>query len=363
MMRYRLLGSSGLRVSELCLGTMTFGEEWQFGASLEVSRAIFDAFCAAGGNFIDTANTYTYGTSEKLVGEFIASERDYFVVSTKYSLSTRANNPNGGGNHRKSLMRAIDDSLRRLNTDRIDVYWLHAWDALTPADEVMRGLDDLVRAGKVLYVGISNTPAWCVAQANTLADLRGWTKFVGYQTEYSLIERTAERDIIPMAHALGLGLLAWAPLAGGVLSGKYVLSGDEVRIGDTKRGDWLNGERLNRRSLQIAASLAQIAESIDRPPSQVALNWLRQRTGGVIPIVAARTQLQMEQNLGCLNFEIDAPRLKQLDEASEIDLGFPHHFLAQTPLQSALFGTQQSLFDVPAPPSLRPHLSLAHIST
>jgi aryl-alcohol dehydrogenase-like predicted oxidoreductase len=363
MMRYRLLGSSGLRVSELCLGTMTFGEEWQFGASLDVSRAIFDAFCAAGGNFIDTANTYTYGTSEKLVGEFIASERDYFVVSTKYSLSTRADNPNGGGNHRKSLMQAVDESLRRLKTDRIDVYWLHAWDSLTPADEVMRGLDDLVRAGKVLYAGISNTPAWRVAQANTLADLRGWTKFVGYQAEYSLIERTAERDIVPMAHALGIGVLAWAPLAGGVLSGKYVLSGDEVRIGDSKRGDWLNGERLTRRSLQIATSVAQIAESIDRPPSQVALNWLRQRTGGVIPIVAARTRLQMEQNLGCLNFEIDAPRLKQLDDASGFDLGFPHHFLAQTPLQSALFGTRQSQLDVPVHPSLRPHLSQARIST
>ncbi len=356
-MRYRLLGESGLRVSELCLGTMTFGEDWNFGASAEESRAIFDAFCSAGGNFIDTANTYTQGTSEKLVGEFIASERDYFVVSTKYSLSTRPDSPNGGGNHRKSLMQAVHHSLKRLNTDYIDVYWLHAWDSLTPVDEVMHGLDDLVRAGKVLYVGVSNTPAWRAAQAHTLANLRGWAKFVGYQAEYSLIDRTAERDVVPMASALGLGLLAWAPLAGGVLSGKYLLTGDEVHIGDSKRGEWLNAERLTRRSLKIAASVAQVAQLLDRSPSQVALNWLRQRPSGVIPMVAGRTLQQMEQNLKCVDFEIDDSLLKQLDAASEIELGFPHHFLAQAPLLNALFGSRQHLLDVPALPSLRPNLN------
>ncbi len=211
MMRYRLLGRSGLRVSELCLGTMTFGEDWQFGASKDESRAIFDAFCSAGGNFINTADAYTYGTSEELVGEFIAAERDRFVVSTKYSLSTRPDDPNGGGNHRKNMFRAVEQSLGRLKTDFINVYWLHAWDSVTPVEEVMRGLEDLVRSGKVLYVGVSDTPAWVVSQANTLAELRGWTKFIGLQTEYSLIERTAERELLPMARALGVGVLAWAP--------------------------------------------------------------------------------------------------------------------------------------------------------
>jgi aryl-alcohol dehydrogenase-like predicted oxidoreductase len=220
-MRYKLLGKSGLRVSELCLGTMTFGEVWGWGASQSESHKIFDGFVEAGGNFLDTANNYTDGTSERYVGECIASDREHFVVATKYTLSMRKDDPNASGNQRKNMVQALEASLKRLNTNYIDLYWVHAWDFLTPVEEVMRGLDDLVRAGKVLYVGISDTPAWVVAQANTLAVWRGWTPFVGVQIEYSLLQREPERDLLPMAQAFDLAVLAWSPLAGGLLSGKY----------------------------------------------------------------------------------------------------------------------------------------------
>jgi aryl-alcohol dehydrogenase-like predicted oxidoreductase len=324
---------------------MTFGEDWYFGASREESHAIFTAFCAAGGNFIDTANSYTYGTSEKLVGEFIATERQHFVVSTKYSLSTQPDDPNACGNHRKNMLHAVEGSLKRMNLEFIDVFWLHAWDSVTPIYEVMRGLDDLVHSGKVLYLGISDTPAWVVSQANMLAELRGWSKFIGLQAEYNLIERTAERDLLPMAQALNLGVLAWAPLAGGVLTGKYVVEENGLRIEDSKRGDWLNAERLTPRSLRIAAKLAQVARECERSPAQVALNWLRRQPGTPIPIIAGRTLAQMEQNLGCLGFEIEKSQLDELTAESAISLGFPHRFLAYEPLRQALFGNKRDLFD------------------
>src|SRR5262245_4943553 len=211
-MRYKLLGNSGLRVSELCLGGMTLGEDWGWGASHAEAKAIFDAFTAAGGNFIDTANIYTNGTSERFLRELIAAERDHFVVATKYMGSMRRGDPNAGGSQRKNLVQSLDASLKRLGTDRIDLYWVHLWDFLTPVDEVMRALDDQVCAGKVLYVGVSDAPAWIVAQANTLASCRGWTPFVGLQVEYSLIERTVERELLPMAQSLGIGVTAWSPL-------------------------------------------------------------------------------------------------------------------------------------------------------
>lgn len=338
-MRYRLLGASGLRVSELCLGTMTFGEEWTFGASAQTSRAMFDTFCDAGGTFVDTANTYTYGTSERLVGEFVASDREHFVVSTKYSLSTRPDDPHGGANSRKTMIRSLEDSLRQLHTDFVDLFWVHAWDGETPVQEVLRALDDLVRAGKVRYVGVSNTPAWVVAQGMTLAELRGWSSFVGLQTEYSLIERTSDRDLLPMARALGLGVLAWAPLGGGVLTGKYVLEGDTVSVGDTLRGAWLNGERLTREALGVATELVKVAQEVGRPPAQVALSWLRQQPDCLIPIVSGRSLEQLAQNLGCLDFELDAAHQQLLDTTSRPSLGVPHRLLASEPLQAAMFGT------------------------
>ncbi|MDJ0854760.1 MAG: aldo/keto reductase, partial [Desulfobacterales bacterium] len=211
-MRYRLLGHSGLRVSELCLGAMTFGDDRGWGASPAESRRIFDAFAEAGGNFIDTADIYTAGTSEKLVGEFVAGDRERFVLATKYSNSAPVGDPNAAGNHRKNMVQSLEASLKRMQLDYIDLYWLHAWDFMTPVEEVMRAFDDLVRAGKILYAGISDTPAWIVSRADALADFRGWSRFVAIQVEYSLVERTVERELLPMAKALDLGVTAWSPL-------------------------------------------------------------------------------------------------------------------------------------------------------
>src|SRR6202522_1317386 len=221
-MKHRLLGKSGLRISEASLGTMTFGDEWGWGSPKAESQKVYEAYREAGGNFIDTANFYTGGTSEKFLGEFMQGHRDSVVLATKYSNASPGNDPNAAGNHRKSMVQALEASLKRLKTDYIDLYWLHLWDQITPIEEVMRAFDDLVRQGKILYAGVSDMPAWVVAKANTLADLRGWTSFVGLQIEYSLIERTPERDLLPMAADLGLGVTAWSPLAGGILTGKQL---------------------------------------------------------------------------------------------------------------------------------------------
>src|SRR6201984_1375735 len=239
-MRYRLLGKSGLRVSELCLGTMTFGEDWGWGSSKEESRKLYDTFLEAGGNFIDTANVYTNGTSERLLGEFMHGHRERLVLATKYTNAAPGTDPNAAGNQRKSIVQAVEASLKRLQTDYIDLYWLHIWDQITPVEEVMRAFDDLVRQGKVLYVGVSDAPAWWIAQAHTIAEFRGWSPFVGLQIEYSLIERTVERELIPVAKALGLTVTAWSPLAGGVLTGKYA-SGDagDARYSNEMMKGWL----------------------------------------------------------------------------------------------------------------------------
>jgi aryl-alcohol dehydrogenase-like predicted oxidoreductase len=328
-MRYKLLGKSGLRVSELCLGTMTFGDDWGWGAPQDDSRRMFDAFAeGADGNFIDTANNYTNGTSEKFVGEFVKSDRDHFVIATKYTLNERPGDPNYGGNHRKNMMRSIEGSLQRLGTDHIDLLYLHMWDAMTPVEEVMRALDDLVRAGKVLYVGISDTPAWVVSQANVLADLRGWSRFVAYQGEYSLASRAPERDILPMAQAMDMSFMAWGILEGGELTGKYNLHTD-----DPKRS-----KDTSERIKAIASVLMDVAREIGRTPSQVAINWVRQRPYRMIPILGARTEKQLKDNLGCLDFELTEEQVNCLNEASPIDLGFPHSFLGSDHVQGLIFG-------------------------
>lgn len=343
-MRYKLLGKSGLRVSELSLGTMTFGEEWGWGASKEESRKIFDLFAEAGGNFIDTANRYTDGTSEKYVGEFIASERERFVLATKYSLFMRQGDVNSSGNHRKNMVQALEASLKRLNTDYIDLYWVHIWDFTTPVEEVMRALDDVVRAGKVLYVGISDTPAWIVSQANTLASLRGWTPFVGMQIEYNLAARDPERDLLPMAHALDIGVTAWAPMAGGLLAGKYNKNAQN-RSSDTNRLENPGMEgRLSARNLRIAEEVQSVAREIGCTPSQVALNWLRQQKKGVIiPIVGARKASQIQENLGCLEYTLTEQQLQRLDEISKIELGFPHDFWSS--VKDMVYGGTYSSID------------------
>ena len=327
-MRYKLLGKSGLRVSELCMGTMTFGDVWGWGAPKEESRKIFDAFAAAGGNFIDTANNYTNGTSEKFVGEFVRSDRDHFVIATKYTLTERKADPNFGGNHRKNLRRSVEGSLQRLGTDHIDLLWLHMWDGMTPVEEVMRSLDDLVRTGTVLYAGISDTPAWVVSQANMLADLRGWSRFVAYQGEYSLASRAPERDILPMTEATDMTFLAWGALEGGELTGKYnAPTGEPKRSTDT-----------NDRIKSIASVLMNVAQEIERTPSQIAINWTRQQPFHMIPILGARTAKQLKDNLGCLDFELTAEQIQRLNEASPIDLGFPHSFLGSDHVHGLIFG-------------------------
>jgi len=340
-MRYKLFGRTGLRVSELCLGTMTFGAEWGWGADQAESRRMFDRFAAAGGNFIDTANHYTAGTSEQYVGECIHSERHRYVVATKYTLSARPEDPNAGGNQRKSLVQALEGSLRRLGTDYLDVYWVHAWDFLTPAEEIMRALDDLVRAGKVLYVGVSDAPAWAVARANTLAELRGWTAFAGLQIQYSLVERTPERELLPMAAALDLAVAAWSPLGGGVLAGKYRQG--EPRPKDTRfsEGGW-GDAFLTDRNLAIAREVAAVARELGRTPSQVALAWLLRRGPNVvIPIIGGRSLAQIEDNLGCLGLELDPAQLDRLEAASAVPLGFPHDFLAMPMIRQMVHGTAE----------------------
>lgn len=342
-MRYKLLGKSGLRVSELCLGTMTFGDAWKdwgLATSKDESRKIFDGFAQAGGNFIDTANKYNEGGSERLLGEFLESDRDHFVVATKYTLFTREGDPNACGNHRKNMVRALEASLKRLKTDYIDLYWVHAWDFMTPVEEVMRGLDDMVRAGKVLYVGISDTPAWIVAQANTLAQIQGWSPFVGLQIEYSLAQREPERDLIPMARAFDLAVTAWGPLAGGILSGKYAKTAKP----DTAR---YSGESNppDERKLQIGETVMKLADEIGRPASQVALNWLRQRQALIIPIIGARRAAQIQDNLKCLDWQLTGEQIARLDEATKIELGFPHDFLANESVRQIVFGGTHAAID------------------
>jgi aryl-alcohol dehydrogenase-like predicted oxidoreductase len=324
-MRYKLLGHSGLRVSEFALGTMTFGEEWGFGASREESRKQFDLFAEAGGNFIDTANRYTEGTSERIVGEYIAADRDHWVLATKYTLFDRTGDPNFAGNHRKNMQRSVEASLKRLNTDTIDLLWLHAWDATTPVDEVLRGLDDLIRAGKVGYIGISDTPAWVISRANTLAELRGWSRFAALQVEYSLVERTPERDLLPMAAALDLAVTAWGALARGVLTGKYrAAAPDEPR---RQTGD------IPPHHLAIADEVVRIAALIGRTPAQVALAWTRAHhdahTAPMIPILGARRTEQLADNLAAADLVLDGEHVAALDAISAISPGFPHEFLSR----------------------------------
>jgi len=325
-MRYRLLGNTGLRVSELCLGTMTFGEEWGWGAGQEESRRMLGAFLDRGGNFLDTANHYTGGTSERFLGEFIAADRQRMVLATKYTLNGRPGDPNGGGNHRKSLVQALEGSLRRLGTDYVDLYWVHLWDPMTPMEETLRALDDVVRAGKVLYVGISDAPAWVVACMNTLAQFRDWSAFAAIQTQYSLVERTSERELLPMAKALDLAVTAWGPLGGGVLTGKFQggVKPEGARLSEGPFAPMF----VNERNLLIAEAAAQVAREVGGSPSQVALAWLRQQQhrGVVIPILGARTCEQLQDNLACLDLQLTQEHLDRLDLASAITLGFPHDF-------------------------------------
>jgi len=338
---YRLLGRSGLRVSPVCLGTMTFGADWGWGADDDTSKVIFDAYASRGGNFIDTANFYTNGTSEKILGDLIGADRDHFVLATKYTLNMRPGDPNAGGNHRKNMVRSVEDSLRRLGTDYIDLYWLHAWDFTTPTEEVMRALDDLVRAGKILHVGASNTPAWKIAQANTLSALMRWTPFVAMQIEYSLVVRDAERELLPMARELDIAVLPWAPLAGGILTGKYTLR-DLRKQKAAEDQPWFGPENrsllLSERRLEIANAVKSVAKEIGRTPAQVAINWLFTREGVVSVIPGARKLEQFDDNLAALEFTLDPAHLRRLEAVSAIELGCPHEDICSGQVRDLITG-------------------------
>jgi len=323
-MRYRLLGTSGLRVSELFLGAMTFGEQGGVGAPIAECRRMVDAYADAGGNVIDTAINYRGGASEDMLGELLEGDRDRFVLATKYTVSRDPKDPNAAGNHRKNLILSLETSLRRLRTDYIDLYWVHLWDRHTPVHETMRALDDAVRAGKVLHVGISDTPAWIVAQANTLADCRGWTPFVGLQVPYSLLKRDIERDLLPMADAFGMTVAAWSPLGGGILSGKY------TKPGGAEAGTRLAADAVSEHDHAVARVVQDVADELGATPSQVAIAWTMARSRAIHPIVGARRLDQLCENLAALDCALPDEALQQLDNVSEFTPGFPNDFIAET---------------------------------
>lgn len=329
-MKYRLLGNTGLRVSELCFGAGTFGAgEW--GASKEAASRMIDLYADQGGNFLDTANVYGGGSAEEYLGEILAGRRSEFVVATKYNGMTRAGDVNSAGNHRKNLVNSLETSLRRLRTDHVDLLWLHARDAFTPVEEVMRALDDQVRAGKVLYVGASNWPAWDVSRANMLAEMRGWSAFAGVQFRYNLLERTPERDLLPMARACGATAFAWGPLAEGRLSGKY-LRGESGRL---TVDNWA-GEEPHQDD--IVREVVKIAEQGGWTPAQVSLAWLRQRPSEIVPILGATKETQLRDNLGCLAVQLDDKQVTRLDELSAIPLGFPHDLMRHPDAVAGAYG-------------------------
>lgn len=322
---YLTLGRSGLRVSPFCLGTMTFGKEWGFGADVEESIAVLDAYLDRGGNFIDTANIYTKGHSEKIIGDHVGrfpARRDRIVIATKFMGNLFPGDPNGGGGGRKAIVNACEESLRRLQTDHIDLYWMHFFDRHTPIDETMRALDDLVRAGKVLHLGFSDTPAWRCVQAQYEAIFRSWTPLVALQIEYSLIERTVEADLIPMAMNMGMGVTPWSPLKGGILSGKYTRNNipADVRYKPDSR-------HLNDRTFTIIDALLAVSAEVGATPAQVALAWVQSRPGVASTIIGARTVDQLLANLAALDLTLAASHLQTLDEASTPTLPFPHEFL------------------------------------
>jgi len=339
-MRYKLFGHTGLRVSELCLGTMTFGEDWGWGASKEESRKIFDAYLSAGGNFIDTSNNYTNGTSERIVGECVGWERDRFIVATKYSLRVRPDNPldaNLGGNSRKSMVRSVERSLERLGTDYIDLLYLHMWDYTTPVEEVLQAAAQLVAAGKVLYFAFSDTPAWVVSFAIAKAEAYGWPRPAALQVPYSLLDRSVERDLLPMAREYDLAILPWGLLESGVLTGKYDQPVEEPR----RQGSASETER------QAGAAVVRLAEAIGRSPAQVAINWVRQQPGNIIPILGCRTVKQLQDNLGCLEFRLTDEQMAELAEIADFSPGFPNSFLHSDHVRGLIFGETFALLDQP----------------
>jgi aryl-alcohol dehydrogenase-like predicted oxidoreductase len=331
-----------MRVSPLALGTMTFGSDWGWGADDAEARRIFDAYVDKGGNFIDTSVNYTNGASERILGQLLKGRRERVVVSTKFTMARDPADPNSGGNHRMNLVRSVETSLKQLGTDRIELLHLHAWDFTTSADEVMRALDDLVRAGKVLYLGICNTPAWKVAQLQTLAELRGWSPLVALQIEYSLVERSVEHELMPMARELGLGVMPWSPLAGGILTGKYnredLRQASEAGVSTTRKGVIASSGHMTAQSLEIAGVVGDVAREIGATPSQVALAWTLLNPAVAAPVIGARTLAQVQDNLGALDIRLADDHVARLNEASAPAPIFPARFVSRPMVQTLIFG-------------------------
>lgn len=323
-MRYRLLGRTGLRVSELFLGAMTFGEQGGVGAPASECRRMLDVYADAGGNVVDTAINYRGGASEQILGELLGDRRDRFVLATKYTVSRDGSDPNAAGNHRKNLQLSLETSLRRLRTDYIDLYWVHMWDQHTPVAETMRALDDAVRAGKVLHVGISDAPAWIVSRANTLAEWHGWTPFAGLQVPYNLIKRDIERELLPMAEHYGITVAAWGPLASGVLSGKF------TRPGGAGAGTRVSPASVSQHDHAVATAVGEVADELGVSCAQVAIAWTRVRSRAVHPIVGARSVEQLVDNLGALDCVLPVDAVARLEKASDFAVGFPSDFIAET---------------------------------
>ena len=348
-MRYRLLGKSGLRVSEVALGTMTFGTAADWSRPEKECRPVFDAFAAAGGNFIDTANMYTGGESESIVGRLVKADRDRFVIATKYANAVPgAGDPNAAGMHRKSLARSLDASLQRLGVDYIDLYFVHWWDFTTPVEEVQRALDDAVSSGKILHVGLSDVPAWVVSRAQAFHDLRGLVPISAMQLEYSLVQRSIEREHLPLAQAHDIGVTAWSPLAGGILSGKYTRSAD--RDGNN-RMDSMQLQPLDARNREIAESLDTIADELGATSGQVALAWMMAR--GVIPIVGATRAEQLSENLRAAELVLSKETLAALDAASAFDAGHPYSMLEWDMPMALGYGGMFDQIDIPRFPGRR----------
>ncbi len=340
---YRLLGRSGLRVSPLALGTMTFrvGEGASWGSSDEEARQMVDMYLDRGGNFIDTADFYgQLGQSEVLLGEILKGRRDPVVISTKYSLTTQPGNPNASGNHRKNMVKSVEDSLKRMQTDYIDLLYLHMWDFRTPVDEILRAFDDLVRAGKILYIGLSDTPAWQASRMQAIAELRGWTQFCALQICYSMVERTVEREMIPMAKEMGMGVSPWAPLGQGVLTGKYtrddLIPGDMSNISSRKAINAVTG-KLTAKNLDIADVAVEVAKEIGCTPAQLAVAWTLKNPAVCSPVIGVRTPAQLEDNLGALDVEISDEQMARLDEISAVPPVFPIDVL-KSPAEGMMFG-------------------------
>lgn len=334
-MKTQLFGSTGLRVSKFCLGTMTFGTSWGFGSDKEECKQVFNSYLDSGGNFIDTANVYTNGESEEFLGSFLQNERRRLILSTKYSLCTDNEDINSFGNHRRNLVLSVEDSLKRLRTDYIDILWVHAWYFESRTEDVVRAIDDLIRAGKVLYWGLSDTPAWIASEAKTTASLRGWAPLSAIQAEYSLIERTAERELLPFAEHNDIAVTGWAPLAGGILSGKHHTS--------SASSDSLRSERAqtrcNAKIDKIVGKVTQISSQLNVTASQLSLAWLLHAKPNNIPIIGARNVSQLQDNLLALSIDLEDAFMTELSNISSIELGFPHDMLSSPRTRQVMFGS------------------------